>query len=407
MSLPLVTIIIPAYNAERFIHTTIESVLEQTYPSWELIVVNDGSTDSTEKIVSQVQDNRIKIICQTNQGLSAARNSGILQAKGTYLSFLDADDKWHPSFLSQCTHTLETNLDIAAVYTHHYHIDESDTVLPTQGRPTVSQSNFHKRLLEGGFFPPVTVMVRANTLKQHGLFDTELTSVEDWDMWLRLSKEHYFQCIPQLLAYYRVYPGSMSTNAARMHRNRMLVLHKWFGSQSEHHSTWSSTKKQAYGFAYRSACFDYLQQNQTRQAWQHLKKAASIWPQTLQRVDTFYELLCGNKTKGYRNQAKTISVAQNANEVFERLDTLLESLPSPFISHQKKLVYSNAYAALGMMHDEANDWTNAKKAFLQAIQRNLYLLLSNGLAKRLIRVLLGKKVWQLKETMRESFAKSN
>lgn len=113
-SIELVSIIVPAYNAEKTIHNTIDSVLNQSYKEWELLIINDGSTDNTEKVCSNFKDIRIKIINQTNQGLSAARNTGLRNSKGDYICFVDSDDWISPEYISTLYSSLnKENSDIA------------------------------------------------------------------------------------------------------------------------------------------------------------------------------------------------------------------------------------------------------------------------------------------------------
>ena len=109
---PLVSIITPAYNAEKYIKETIESVLGQTYKNWELIIVNDGSTDSTEEIIKSFDDSRVVLLSQKNSGVSSARNLGMQSSKGKYITFLDADDVLPPESLKVRVDYLESHPDV-------------------------------------------------------------------------------------------------------------------------------------------------------------------------------------------------------------------------------------------------------------------------------------------------------
>nr|WP_256498773.1 glycosyltransferase family A protein [Chroococcidiopsis sp. CCNUC1] len=115
--MPKVSVIIPAYNAMKYLPATLGSLLSQTFDDFEAIVVNDGSFDETEKWVSQIEDPRVKLICQQNKGLAGARNTGINQATGEYIAFLDADDLWEPSKLEKQVAVLEENPEVGLVYT--------------------------------------------------------------------------------------------------------------------------------------------------------------------------------------------------------------------------------------------------------------------------------------------------
>src|SRR5512135_2445774 len=114
---PIVSIIIPCYNQARYLPLSIGSVQAQSRPDWEIVLVNDGSTDDSAAVAAHFTDPRIRYIYQNNQGLSAARNTGVRAALGRYLAFLDSDDEWASEFLTTCIHTLETNPRLAGVYT--------------------------------------------------------------------------------------------------------------------------------------------------------------------------------------------------------------------------------------------------------------------------------------------------
>ena len=126
---PIVSVIIPAYNAERFIPQAIQSVLEQTYQSYEIIVVDDGSTDKTKDILKEFED-KVCCIYQENQGPSAARNAGIKISQGRYICFLDADDIWTPDKLEVQVEFLECHPDISLVFSDHQDFDAGGGSVP-------------------------------------------------------------------------------------------------------------------------------------------------------------------------------------------------------------------------------------------------------------------------------------
>ena len=125
----LVSIMMPAYNAELFIQSAIESILSQTYNNWELIIINDGSTDQTENIVKNFDDSRIRYYPQENKGEAAARNLALSKTKGEFVAFLDSDDKYLPDFLEITVSFLSLNPEIDAVFTDGWFINTQDQVL--------------------------------------------------------------------------------------------------------------------------------------------------------------------------------------------------------------------------------------------------------------------------------------
>ncbi|MBN2391115.1 MAG: glycosyltransferase family 2 protein [Anaerolineae bacterium] len=388
-----VSVVIPCYNHAHYVCFAIESILAQTFGNWEAIIVDDGSTDDTPAVVAQFTDPRVRYIRQENQGLSAARNTGIGASQGKYLAFLDADDEVRPRFLECCVAALAQDDTLGGVFTLAQFIDPQGMELPQVGGQAVSAVDFRGRLMEGGFFPPCAVLVRADLVRAVGLFDTQLTSLEDWDLWLRLSKDYPMQGIPEALARYRVYPGSMSTNVERMHTNRVAVLTKYLGSLDDSPDSRSDEKRRAYGFAYRCTAIDYIQQGNWDAGWRFLEQALSIWPDLLERLDTFYELACGDQPRGYRGRAEMLDIERNAAEVLKWLESLFAAGDPRFI-FLRRTAYSNAYLALGMLSDQAGRWTAARRYLFRAVRGNLRLLNSATIVRRLLKLCIGYRVFK-------------
>jgi hypothetical protein len=391
----------PVYNGEAFIAESIASVLAQTYPNWELIVVDDGSTDGTATIVASFGDLRIRYAYQENYGLPAARNAGIRLARGEFLAFLDADDLWDPQFFQACLGYLAGRQDVAGVYTASRMIDPQGRVLPQRGDAYWSGVDLHRRLLEGGFFPPNAVLVRAAVVRDVGLFDTDLRGrgTEDWDLWLRITERYSMQRLAKPLAYYRVYPGSMATDAAGMHDNRMSVLAKRFGPPDGEPVSWPEEKRRVYGFAYRTAALAYIQQGQPGEGWQFLRRAVDVYPPLLEQVDTFYELACGNQPRGYRGQADMLDLEASAAEIFRRLDDLFARARPP-VTALRRRAYGNAHLALGMLADRAGDW-HAARRYLWRAARHDPRLVSGSFLRRLVKVSAGKRLAGLLKSLCE------
>jgi tetratricopeptide (TPR) repeat protein len=389
----LVSLIVPVYNGEAFIAQAIDSVLAQTYPHWELIVVDDGSTDGTSAVLSRFADGRIRCIHQANQGLAATRNAGIALARGQFLTFLDADDTWEPAFLERCLAVLTADESLAAVYTYSRHIDPKGNVLPQPADECVPCDQLRDRLLEGGFFAVAAVLARAAVVRQVGMFDTGLEGrgTEDWDLWLRISERFPMGCIPELLANYRVYPGSMATQTAGMHANRMSVLAKRFGPPEGDAAAWPEEKRRVYGFAYRTTALGYMQQGEPDEGWKYLAQAVETWPWLLQRLDTFYELTCGDQPRGFRGRADMLDIEANGGEMLRRLETLLAG-SSPGVRALRPAAVGNAYLALAMLSDQAGDWSAARRYLLKAAHCNPSLLRDRRVLRRLAKLTAGRNL---------------
>lgn len=390
--MPTVSVIIPCYNHGHYLPCALNSVLAQTFTDWEAIIVDDGSTDNTRQVAAQFTDPRIRYIYQENRGLSAARNTGIRAAQGEYLAFLDADDEWEPHFLAVCVAVLSAENTLAATVTLTRFIDENGRVLPRIGGQVVGEQEFRSRLLAGGFFPVHAVMVKAEVVRTAGLFDEHLTSLEDWDLWLRITANGGRMCsIPQPLARYRMVTGSMSTNAARMHANRVAVLAKHFGPSEGDPRAWPAEKRTGYAFAYRTTAIGYIMQGEPDEGWRFLRCAAETDPAILQRLDTFYELALGDQPRGYRGEAKLVDLKRNGAEMLRRLDALFASA-DPSVQALRSAAYGNAYLALAMLSDQAGDWAAARRYMRQAVRCSPALMRDPAVGRRLLKLHLGRRL---------------
>ncbi len=229
--MPKVSIVIPAYNSLKFLPETMESVFRQTFKDFEVIVVNDGSSDDTEHWVSQIADPRIKLICQENKGLSGARNTGITHASGEYIAFLDADDLWEATKLEKQVLCLEENSEIGLVYTWVALIDENSKFTGRVFKNYAENDVWHQ-LIEHNIVESGSVaMVRRQCFETCGVFDRNLRSfVEDWDMWLRIASRYPFKVLKEPLVYYRQHSTSASRNWEAMEQSFRIVIEKAFAS---------------------------------------------------------------------------------------------------------------------------------------------------------------------------------
>lgn len=214
--MPLISVIIPAYNNEKTIREAIESVLNQTFSDFELIVINDSSNDSTLEIVSSIQDSRIKIFSYPNAGVSASRNRGFKLAAGNFISFLDADDLWMSDKLEAQLKALQSNPQAALAYSWNDRIDESGQFL-SKGNYKNFSGNVYEQLVVQNFLETASnPLIRAEALKAVGDFDPTLTPAEDWDMYLRLAERYNFVVVPRPQILYRASANSQSANIFKM-----------------------------------------------------------------------------------------------------------------------------------------------------------------------------------------------
>jgi glycosyltransferase involved in cell wall biosynthesis len=231
---PIISVIIPAYNCQKTIKATIESVLKQTFADFELIVINDGSQDKTLEIVSQINDPRLKLFSFDNAGANISRNRGLKYAVGEFVSFLDADDLWTPEKLESQLQALQANPQASVAYSWTNCIDEQGQFL-RRGTYIAATGNVYAQLLvinflESGSNP----LIRREALITVGSFDESLPAGQDWDIYLRLAANYHFVPVPFPQILYRISSGSLSTNVVRQEAACLTVIEQAYNQAPEH-----------------------------------------------------------------------------------------------------------------------------------------------------------------------------
>lgn len=233
MNYPKVSVIIPVYNGERYIAQAIESALAQTYRNFEIVVVNDGSTDNSyEKIKPYLPS--IKYIFQQNQGVAAARNTAIKNSSGEFIAFLDQDDLWLPEKLELQVDYLLGNPDVGLVHSNMSYInEEGKPIEPHFGRWQTDVSGWcFKDLFIDNRIAILTALLRRECLDQLGLFNEKYASVDDYDLMLRISRKYPIGHIDRELALYRIHGKNTSRNWAPIDARRIEILEKIISSDA-------------------------------------------------------------------------------------------------------------------------------------------------------------------------------
>ena len=214
--MPLVSVVIPAYNSEKTVLETVHSVLQQTLTDFELIVINDGSTDGTLAQLNTIKDSRLKVFSYQNGGLATARNRGIERACGSFVTFIDADDLWTPDKLEQQVKALQANPKAGVAYSWTKAMDHSGQLFYEGGSESYS-GDVYAQLLRCNFITSGSnVMVTKAAIASSGTFDSTLRYCEDWDYYLRIARTWPFVCVQQYQVLYRQTAGSLSTNVPKM-----------------------------------------------------------------------------------------------------------------------------------------------------------------------------------------------
>lgn len=227
---PLVSVIMPTYNHARFIGEAIESVLNQTYKSLELIIIDNYSEDNTEEIVRSFNESRIKYIKFHNNGIIAAsRNIGLKSAKGNYIAFLDSDDIWLPHKLEKQVLFMEKNKDIFLTYSRCLVEENGKIKKVIPEKHSLKEGNVFKSLfLSNNFILCLTVMMRNKRESNRYYFDTDigLKAIEDYDLWLSITLNEKIAFINEPLAIYRIHGKNTSAGFKAYHDRYKLIIRK-------------------------------------------------------------------------------------------------------------------------------------------------------------------------------------
>lgn len=228
--MPLVSIIIPTYNRSKLLRQAIASVLAQTYQDFELIIVDDGSTDDTKSVIEAIPDDRIRYIWQENQQRCAARNTGIAAAQGEYLAFLDSDDLWLPRKLELQLDAIDRYPDISASHGRCVRMNQDfEFIYPhelySSGEPEWV-GDVRESLLMRNPFASQGVVAHRRLFETVGGFDVSLPHSEDWDMWIRLSAITHFCLINEPVGIYRIHSGNRTNNPVSTLKGNLIIIEK-------------------------------------------------------------------------------------------------------------------------------------------------------------------------------------
>jgi glycosyltransferase involved in cell wall biosynthesis len=214
-------VIIPCYNQARFLPEAIESVLDQTYPRREIVVIDDGSSDDTSRIAASYKEARA--IRQPNQGVAQARNRGLRETSGECVVFLDSDDRLRPRALEAGLEALRRSPDAAFSYGWSDLIASDGRFLGPSHRRIV-QGDLYTSLLRQNLMQTLTMLFRRGPIEATGGFGTGLDGAEDYELWLRLARSHGAAACREVVADYRLHPASLSRKADLMSRSVLRVL---------------------------------------------------------------------------------------------------------------------------------------------------------------------------------------
>jgi glycosyltransferase involved in cell wall biosynthesis len=386
----LVSVIIPNYNHAQYLSDAIQSVLNQTYHNFEIIVVDDGSTDNSREVIGRF-GNQVRAIFQQNQGLSAARNTGIRVARGAYIGVLDADDMYEPNFMMILVSLLQNHPEADGIYCGYQFVDHLNNPLPQIEARSIPSDRLYQDLVDGNFLVPESMFVRRHCYETIGLFDESLRALEDVDMWLRITGQYKIIGTTHILTRHRILPGSMSTDPTRQFQNRLAVVKKHFGPEPLNDLAWTDAQRRAYGRAYLVSAVEYLQVHNETRAYECLCAMVNACPSLLAQLETLYELGCGDQPKGFRGHFASLNLEYNAQVLIRLLDKLFNDPQLTKLKNKRQAAYATAYYALGLLGYGKGHYQAARRFFLRAIRFEPKFIINQVLLVSLMKSLLGAR----------------
>lgn len=349
---PQVSIVIPAYNQAHYLPDAIKSALAQTYRDFEIIVVDDGSTDETAQI-AQVYGAQVRYIYQENQGLAGARNTGIRAAQGCYVALLDSDDIWLPAFLQRMMTLAQEYPEATVYYCGVCYINENGQALPqTDIGQVVPPRQMYRKMLRANFLVPSTIVMRRELIMAAGLFDVAFRRLQDWELWVRLlNRGHIFVGLAEGLINYRLHGSSLSTDPTGGQQAAMAMAVKHFGSDDGRWPSWSDEKRRAYGGVYRyhALTSSLLRQGDWSACRRYLRQAFQADPSLANDLDLFYELALGTQPLGQRGMPHQLELTSSAATIARLLEGVFDLPLDKELAEVRRRTYGTAYYALGLV----------------------------------------------------------
>jgi glycosyltransferase involved in cell wall biosynthesis len=389
---PRVSILIPCYNHAHYLGDAIRSVLSQTYSDFEVIVIDDGSSDNTRQVAESFGD-RIRYIYQENAGLSAARNTGIQVAQGDLIALLDADDMYESEFLKTITSYFDNNEDIDAIYCGFQFVDGINKPLPQPGDTVYPSDKLYQVLLKGNFFVPASMVAHKYCYETEGLFDKSLSGVADWEMWLRITKKYKVLGIRERLVRYRIVIQSMSSNPDLMLSDRLSVIRKHIGKDLSTFMTWDKDEREAYARVYLAGTVEYLQVHNFEKAYECFKQMILIMPDLVQAEDVWGELSWGDQPRGIRGDYATLNIKRSEGYLLSLLDRLWRDADvGSSMAIRKNSTYASAYYSLGLRCYFGGELQKARRYFIRVVQVDFNWLFRKELNLIFLKSLLGLRL---------------
>jgi glycosyltransferase involved in cell wall biosynthesis len=389
MSRPSVSVIIPTYNRRELVQMAIDSVLGQTYQDFELIVVDDGSSDGTDQALAKY-GNRIEYLYQENAGESAARQRGVEHAQGDLLAFLDSDDVWLPEKLNKQLNAFLTYPDIGYAYCWAYTIDSGGTriPLPPLGYGLSLREISLGQLLENNLIvaPGSSLVVERNVYNDVKGFDNTIQFAEDWDLCLRLAAKYRFVCVPIPLVEVRIHDRGWlqkRENLERMLNDHLCIIDRFIRSLARPTNGIVQNSITSKANRYARVAFEHLAYSETNEGRARLKQACELSPDTWGDRDIF--------TQRAAEFSALLVLNGGENAALAFIERTTASLPEPLLDAgvTRSRMFAQAHKVLADYFGLLGNSGAVRRNALRAIRYDPQRLLHRGLRSLLLRSLVG------------------
>lgn len=249
--MPLVSVVMAAKNYARFLPTAVESVFAQTFRDWELLVIDDGSSDDTPEVVRPfLPDRRVRYLRSDRLGQPRAKNLGIRLGRGEFVAFLDADDAWEPTKLEKQLAVFAANPEAGVVFCRRTLIDENDNPLPARPAPPPPTGRVLDKMFVQNFVCFSSAVVRRDVFSHVGAFDPQWDLAIDFDLWLRVARHHAFDFVDEALVRYRTGHGNLSKKLLDRVGTALSIMHR----AEERYGVAEEVRSEVIADAYASTC---------------------------------------------------------------------------------------------------------------------------------------------------------
>lgn len=357
---PKVTVIIPAHNAGAYLRTTLQGVMAQTFQDFEVLVVDDGSTDDTAAIARSFAP-KVRHLHQANAGPSAARNAGITGSAGAILAFLDADDLWQPELLQTHVESLEAHAEVEGTFVWARFIDQQGQPLPDTLGGRVEEITLRRVLLGGTPVQFSTLAVRREVFDRIGLFDPALRQSEDWDVMVRmLIAGVRLTGVPRVLVLRRVHPDSLTADPGDALRWARLAREKAFTRLPIPAEYRALAPLATFRILHRAA-LGYWRRHARDAAAERLVEALEAYPAAARQPQTYAGLISRLLPSGHRSSEEVLAQLDRLTGEAEQLVRAVLEHPrlSAGLQRQRRAVWSAFHAALAFLYVKKRRWLAA------------------------------------------------